>query len=244
MGLSVLEMLLDGKSSSSKIIEYTTFYNLTKNRITYHSGAIDGLRLSERQVEFIGESGGGVDLYTNEPITLDDIRETNNHFACFDYILEHAEEPVTEEMLRQCHRIMKKDTYSSSREKAGDFKIRKNMVGQIATTDPDQVVQELSELLEEYNSKTKIYVEDVFFFHCDFIKISPFPDCNGRIARLIMFKECLRLGIRPIIIDDIEKTYYHRVLKDCRKNRNMSMELCLRAQKRYNSMVALYQKKK
>lgn len=244
MGLSVLEMLLDGKSEMSKIVEYTTFYNQTRNKLAYHSGVLDGLRLSEGQVGFIGESRGGVELYTNEPITLDDIKETNNHFDCFDYMLEHATEPVTEEMIRQYHRIMKKDTYSSSREKPGDFKIRKNMVGQIMTTEPKKVSEKLTKLLEEYNSKTDIYVEDIFFFHCDFLKISPFPDCNGRIARMIMFKECLWLGISPVIIEDIEKSYYYRALKEGRKDIDMSFGLCLRAQKRFDTMVALYQKKK
>ncbi|MBD5088812.1 MAG: cell filamentation protein Fic [Clostridiales bacterium] len=244
MGLSVLEMLLDGKSDASRIMEYTTFYNLTKNKLTYHSGVLDGLRLSESQVGFIGESGGGVELYTNEPVTLDDIRETNNHFACFDYMLEHVTEPVTEEMLRQYHIIMKKDTYSASRENPGNFKVRKNMVGQLVTTEPKKVSEELTKLLEEYNSKDDIYVEDIFFFHRDLIKISPFPDCNGRIARMIMFKECLWLGITPVIIEDIEKSYYHRALKEGRKDIDICFGLCLQAQKRYDTMVALYHKKK
>lgn len=244
MGLSVLEMLLDGKSKTSKIKEYRTFYNQTKIKLAYHSGALDGIRLTEGQVEFIGENGGGVDLYTNEPVTLNDIWETSNHFACFDYLLEHVTEPVTEDMLRQCHKIMKKDTHSGSKEKPGDFKTRRNTVGQIVTTEPEQVLEEISKLLEEYNNQKDIFVEDIFCFHCDLIKISPFPDCNGRIARLILFKECLRLGQRPFIIGNKQKSYYYRVLKDSRENKNMSLDLCMQEQKRYNNMVTLYRKKR
>ena len=240
---TILEMLLDGKEKESLVKENITFYQQTRNKLTYHSGVLEGIRLKEKQVELIGENAA-VNLYGSEPVTIDDIDETKNHMKCFQYILDHVGEVITKEFIRTLHSMIKANTHSGARENIGSYKTKENPIGNMATTAPEQVETELSKLLEDYNQKEEIYIEDIFHFHSDFILISPFLDANGRIARMLMFKECLKYNITPFIIEDVHKSIYFRIIRDSREYVDLAMDLCLQEQKKYKVLVDLYKKKK
>lgn len=239
MGTEFFSMMKEGQKREGRT-SCVGLYNQTRIKLAYHSGALEGVRLLEGQVMYIEENGGEVTLNSGELITLDDIKETYNHFELYDYMVAHAEEMVSEELLRNYYRILKKNTISGSREEPGAYKKRKNSVGQIQTTVPEKVEEELAKVIAEYQTKEKVYTEDIFFLHCNLIRISPFTNCNGRIARMIMFKECLKHGVNPIMINDTQKSIYFRVLKDPEGNKNLAINLCSQAQQRYVGFAAKF----
>ena len=184
-------------------------YHELQVRMTYNSNHIEGSRLSEEQTRLIFETNT-IDI--GEGIPVDDIIETVNHFRAVDFCIDMAEEPLTEDIIREFHRILKQSTKDSSLAwfAVGDYKKRANVVGGHETVKPKEVASHMKVLLSEYEAKTAVTINDIIRFHYVFERIHPFQDGNGRVGRLIAFKECLRFGLIPFIIEDAKKMYYYR----------------------------------
>lgn len=170
-------------------------YHQTQVKLAFNSNRIEGSRLSEEQTRYIYETNT-LSVEPDETADVDDIVETVNHFSCFDYMLGHADEELTEEMIKEFHRLLKRNTSDERKEwfRVGDYKARPNMVGDMETTAPAKVGTEVQELLAAYNRKKEIVLADIVDFHHRFESIHPFQDGNGRVGRIIMFKECLKMG--------------------------------------------------
>jgi Fic family protein len=232
-GVSLLQRLREEKS----IMLRGGLYHQTQIKLAYNSNHMEGSRLTEEQTRYIYETNTiGVD---GTPANVDDIIETVNHFACFDYILDCAEDALTEDIIKRLHFILKSNTSDSRLEwfNVGEYKRYANMVGDMDTAKPDAVADEIELLLKNYNSKAKASFEDIVEFHYRFEKIHPFQDGNGRVGRLILFKECLRYGIVPFIIDERHKLFYYRGLKEFKSERGYLIDTCLSAQDTYEAMV-------
>jgi Fic family protein len=175
-------------------------------------------------------------------LNVDDIVETINHFACFRYLLKTANEPLDENIIKEYHRILKTGTHDSQKDwfKVGDYKKIENMVGGIETTLPEDVPREMHYLLENYHQRTAHAVNDIITFHHSFENIHPFQDGNGRVGRLIMFKECLKNNVVPFIIDEDHKLYYYRGLKEYKNVPGYLIDTCLSAQDSYKEHLRYY----
>ena len=211
-------------------------YHETQVRLTYNSNRIEGSRLSEDQTRLIFETNT---IGAEEGVSVDDIIETANHFRAIDYVIDCAEKPLTEDMIKTLHRILKTGTRDSylSWFRVGEYKARANVVGGMETTPPAKVASAIGKLLAEYSSKTDINMEDIVEFHHDFEKIHPFQDGNGRVGRLIAFKECLRFHIVPFIIADSKKMFYYRGLKEWNHEQGFLVETCLDGQDTYKALL-------
>lgn len=178
-----------------------------------------------------------------EPANIDDIVETVNHFQCFDYMLECANDDLTEGIIKRFHLILKINT-SDSRKSwfvVGGYKKRPNIVGDTPTTPPGKVQDEIKQLIDDYQRKNKITFEDIIEFHYRFERIHPFQDENGRVGRLIMFKECLKHEVVPFIIDETHKMFYYRGLKEFKDERGYLVDTCLFAQDRYKELLDYFE---
>ena len=212
-------------------------YHQTQVKLAYNSNHMKGSRLTEDQTRYIYETNTiGIE---KEPANIDDIIETVNHFQCFDYILDCAEDVLSESMIKEIHRILKSNTSDSRLEwfNVGDYKQRSNMVGDSKTAPPGRVGKEMKRLLFEYRQKETITFEDIVEFHYNFEKIHPFQNGNGRVGRLIIFKECLKYDIIPFIIDERHKLYYYRGLKEFGNERGYLTDTCLSAQDTYRELL-------
>lgn len=216
-------------------------YHQIQIKFAYNSNHIEGSKLSEEQTRYIYETHS---LISNEEeaISIDDINETLNHFKCFDYILENLN-ILNEELIKNIHKILKTNTSDSLKEwfKVGEYKIKPNIVGDIKTTPPSKVSFEIKKLLSEYNSKENIKIEDIINFHYNFEKIHPFQDGNGRVGRLIMFKECLKNNIVPFIIDEKHKLFYYRGLKEYENEKGYLIDTCLSAQDDFKKLLEYFE---
>jgi len=212
-------------------------YHQTQIKLAYNSNHIEGSTLTEEQTRYIYETN--TVGFGEKAVNVDDIIETVNHFQCFDYILDCAQEVLTEEIIKKIHFILKSNTSDSRLEwfRVGDYKQHSNMVGESKTTLPAKVKQEIQKLLSEYQQKDTVLLEDIVSFHYQFEKIHPFQDGNGRVGRLIMFKECLKYNIVPFIIDERHKFYYYRGLKEFKNEIGYLMGTCLPAQKEYAKLL-------
>ena len=205
-------------------------YHKIQIDLTYNSNHIEGSKLTHDQTRFIFETKTlGV---TNEVVKVDDIIETVNHFHCIDVIIEGAHTKLSESFIKQLHYILKSGTTDSQKPwfKVGDYKMLENEVGGGVTTKPADVAAEMKSLLMEYNAKSEITLDDVLDFHVRFEAIHPFQDGNGRIGRLILFKECLKHTIVPFIITEELKLYYYRGIKNWKNERGFLRDTCLTAQ--------------
>ena len=173
---------------------------------------------------------------------MDDIVETVNHFRCIDLIIAHAQDRLSEKFIKELHRILKTGTSDSRLQwfAVGDYKRQPNEVGGMETTLPEQVAGEMRALLAEYNRKQKIALDDILDFHHRFERIHPFQDGNGRVGRLIMFKECLAHGIVPFIITDDLKMFYYRGLSNWPAVPGYLRDTCLTAQDFYKSLMEYF----
>ncbi|GEM05431.1 hypothetical protein HMI01_24190 [Halolactibacillus miurensis] len=193
-------------------------YWLFQINMAFNSNKIEGSQLSEEQTQHLFDEEK---IYSEngESISLDDINETMNHFTAFDYILDHAHEDIDKDMIKHLHYILKSHTSDEKNPltPVGDFKTNKNVIGafnQINTTDPKDVESEIEGLLKCYHERERIGLEDVVDFHVRFEQIHPFADGNGRVGRLIVFKECLKNNIMPSIILDQHRDFYITGLKE------------------------------
>ena len=208
-------------------------YHKVQIELTYNSNHIEGSRLSHDQTRYIFETNTIV--IENAAVNVDDIVETSNHFRCIDYVLETAKKPLSETFIKELHRILKTGT-SDSRQSwfnIGEYKKFPNEVGGKETVPPEKVADEMKRLINDYNAaKTKTF-DDILDFHYRFESIHPFQDGNGRVGRLILFKECLKNNLVPFIIDDELKLFYYRGLKEWISDRGFLRETCLAAQDKF-----------
>lgn len=212
-------------------------YHRTQIDLTYNSNHIEGSRLSKEQTRYIYETNTiGV---TDEAVSVDDIIETTNHFRCIDFIIEHAEEPLTEEMIKRLHAILKAGTSDADRPwfAVGEYKRLPNEVGGKETAAPEDVPAAMGALLQEYTGKRQVSLEEILDFHYRMETIHPFQDGNGRVGRLIIFKECLAHHIVPFIITEELKMYYYRGLDRWEEVRGYLLDTCLTAQDRYRAIL-------
>lgn len=215
-------------------------YHQTQVKLAYNSNHMEGSKLTEDQTRYIYETNTiGVE---KEPVNIDDVIETVNHFQCFDYILDCAEDVLTENIIKKIHLLLKSNTSDSYLEwfNVGDYKKRPNMVGNSKTTPPSRVKKEMQRLLFEYQQKEIVTLENIIEFHHHFEKIHPFQDGNGRVGRLIIFKECLKYNIVPFIIDERHKLYYYRGLKEFENERGFLTDTCLSAQDAYKKLLEYF----
>ena len=196
----------------------SNIYHYSQVNFSYNSNKIEGSRLSREQTEAIFDTSSFI-AKSDYLIKLDDLTESKNHFKLFDYMLDNADELLTKEMIIEMNKILKRNTSDEEnpRYNVGEFKLVPNMIGVvnvINTTAPEDVEEEIEKLLNGYNSKINITLEDIIDFHFKLKRIHPFGDGNGRVGRIIMFKECLRNTIMPFIVLDADKSYYMRGLKE------------------------------
>ena len=219
-----------------KVSKYSGgIYHKTQIDLTYNSNHIEGSRLSHDQTRYIFETNTiGLE---SEVLNVDDVLETANHFRCIDMIIDHAKDVLSEKFIKELHFVLKNGTSDSRKEwfVVGDYKKIPNEVGGMNTTLPEEVAQRMKELLKEYNDKKEKSFEDILDFHVKFERIHPFQDGNGRVGRLILFKECLKYNIVPFIIDDHLKMFYYRGLKEWDYEKGYLIDTCLSAQDKYKA---------
>ncbi len=231
----VLQVLRDEKGAKIS----GGLYHETQIRLTYNSNRIEGSRLSEDQTRLIFETNT---IGAEEGVPVDDVIETANHFRAVDYVIDCAEQPLTEDIIKTLHKILKtgtKDSYLAWFN-VGEYKKRANVVGGIETVAPSKVAEKMKELLQNYNGKTGIKLEDIVEFHYNFERIHPFQDGNGRVGRLICFKECLRHKIIPFIIEDRKKMFYYRGLREWENERVYLIDTCLDGQDTYKALLKYF----
>ena len=204
-------------------------YHELQVRMTYNSNHIEGSKLSEEQTRMIFETNT-IDI--GDGIPVDDILETVHHFRAIDYVIDNAEVMLSEDVIKQLHFILKHDTKDSTLSwfAVGDYKKRANVVGGRETTRPSEVHKHMKALVDGYNAKKDITIEDIIAFHAEFEYIHPFQDGNGRVGRLIALKECLRHNVTPFIIEDYKKHYYYRGLAEWRNEKGWLIDTCLDGQ--------------
>ncbi len=215
-------------------------YHYSQVNFSYNSNKIEGSRLTSDQTEAIFDTSAFIPK-SDELIKLDDLIESKNHFKLFDYMLDTIDELLSKDMIIEMNKILKRNTSDEEnpRYNVGGFKIVPNIIGVvnvINTTAPENVEQEIELLLDEYNSKNNITLEDIVDFHFKFKKIHPFGDGNGRVGRIIMFKECLRNNIMPFIIFDDDKPYYMRGLKEYQRDKKFLLDTILHEQDLYEQV--------
>jgi len=215
-------------------------YHRTQIDLTYNSNHIEGSRLTHEQTRYIFETNTiGI---TDESVNVDDVVETVNHFRCIDMIIDRAEERLTESFIKELHGCLKAGTSDSRKDwfAVGEYKRLPNEVGGIETVAPKNVHKAVRALLQEYNAKRTKTFEDVVDFHQRFETIHPFQDGNGRVGRLIMFKECMANGHVPFIITDDLKFFYYRGLQQWSSMRGYLLDTCLTAQDRYSDLLRYF----
>lgn len=212
-------------------------YHRTQIDLTYNSNHIEGSRLTHDQTRYIFETNTiGI---TDEAVNVDDVVETVNHFRCIDFIIDHAEEKLTEELIKQLHLLLKTGTSDSRKEwfAVGGYKRLPNEVGGMETTLPKDVHREMKALLNSYHTNKSHSFEDILDFHVRFEAIHPFQDGNGRVGRLLMFKECLANQHVPFIITEELKMYYYRGLREWGHINGYLTDTCLTAQDNYKAIL-------
>lgn len=216
-------------------------YHRTQIDLTYNSNKIEGSRLTHDQTRYIFETNTiGV---SKESVNVDDIIETTNHFRCIDLIIDKAKSKLTESFIKELHFLLKSGTSDSSKDwfNVGEYKKLPNEVGGNETCPPKEVASKMKALLSDYHSIEKKSFEDIINFHYQFEIIHPFQDGNGRVGRLIMFKECLSNNIVPFIIDEDLKIFYYRGLQEWNHIREYLLDTCLTAQDNYKAVLQYFE---
>jgi Fic family protein len=240
-------------------------YHKTQVNLAYNSNRIEGSRLTEEQTRYIFENiylasedqacltssermifgrsqTRTIGFKDEDAIPVDDIIETSNHFVAFDYLLDTIDEPFSNEIIKEFHRILKTGTSDAQKSwfAVGNWKRLANEVGGIETVLPQNVENEMNKLNDWYNSLSEIVFENIIEYHYRFEKIHPFQDGNGRVGRIILFRECLCNGIIPFIIDNNHKQFYIRGLKEFGHTRGYLLDTCLSAQDTYTEWVKYF----
>lgn len=230
---TLLDILLDEKAN-----KYSGgIYHKTQIDLTYNSNHMEGSRLTHDQTRYIFETNTiGIE---KEVLNVDDVIETANHFRCIDMIIDYAKATLTENFIKKLHLVLKNGTSDSRKDwfVVGDYKKMPNEVGGMETALPEEVADRMKKLLSEYNNQKEKALEDILNFHVKFECIHPFQDGNGRVGRLIMFKECLKYNIVPFIIEDNLKMFYYRGLKEWNNEKGYLTDTCLTAQDQYKAYL-------
>src|SRR5574344_2737950 len=237
--INVLNALREQKDMKLK----GNLYHNTQIIFSYNTNHIEGSKLTEDQTRYIFETNSI--LFEGETVaSVDDILETSNHFKMVDYMLDIANNNLTEDIIKKFHKILKEGTMDSRKEwfMVGDYKKIVNEAGQMQTSSPKQTPNDMAKLMEWYNSLEKVTIKDIIEFHYKFERIHPFQDGNGRVGRIIMFKECLKNNIIPFIILDADKLFYYRGLKEYKSEKGYLTDTCLNAQDQYVKMIEYYLK--
>ena len=230
---TLLEILLDEKKAQRK----GGIYHKIQVDMTYNSNHIEGSRLTHDQTRYIYEPhtiGIG-----NEDVNIDDIMETVNHFRCIDIVIENAQKKLSEKLIKELHKTLKNGTADSRKDwfAVGEYKKIPNEVGGMETAVPEVVSEKMKALIIHYNQKAEHTLEDIIEFHCEFERIHPFQDGNGRVGRLIMFKECLKNNIVPFILTEDLKMVYYRGLKEWHNEKGFLTDTILSAQDRFKAYL-------
>ena len=226
---NLLERLRAEKSSQIK----GGIYHKIQIELTYNSNHIEGSKLSRDQTRYIFETNTiGTE---NDALNVDDIIETANHFKCIDMTIDNAKYKLTEKFIKELHFALKSGTTDSRKDRfnVGEYKKLPNEAGGQETASPETVEQKIKELLKSYNQKSGHTLEEIIDFHYQFETLHPFQDGNGRVGRLIMFKECLKNNIVPFIIDDDLKMFYYRGLSEWNNEKGYLIDTCLSAQDKF-----------
>lgn len=229
----LLSVLREQKNSKLK----GSIYHRIQIDLTYNSNHIEGSRLTHDQTRYIFETNtiGVIDNAVN----VDDIIETTNHFRAIDYIIDETDAKLTEAYIKHLHLILKSGTSDQRKDwfNVGEYKRFPNEIGGNDTTEPENVHKEIKALLKEYNAKKRPELEDIIDFHQRFEAIHPFQDGNGRVGRLIMFRECLRNAYVPFIITYELKMFYYNGLRNWPKIKGYLMDTCLTAQDNFKCLL-------
>ena len=231
----ILDILREQKEMQLK----GNLYHVTQINFAYNTNHIEGSTLTEEQTRYIYETNTIVLEDGNVNANVDDILETANHFKLVDYMLDVADQPLNEDMIKEFHKILKTGTSDDRKSwfNVGEYKKLPNEVSGNETSKPENVSSDMKKLLEKYNSLEKATFEDIVKFHKNFETIHPFQDGNGRVGRIIMFKECLKNDIVPFIILDKDKMFYYRGLKEFDIEKGYLVDTCLNAQDQYQVLV-------
>ena len=236
-GRTLLEILREEKSAHLS----GGIYHKVQIDLTYNSNHMEGSRLTHDETRYIFETNtiGIVDRNLN----VDDIIETSNHFRCIDYVIDNSTSKLSEKLIKEIHYLLKASTGDSRRNwfMVGEYKKLPNEVGGIDTTSPNDVSREMKALIERYNKIENVTFEDIIDFHVSFERIHPFQDGNGRVGRLIIFKECLKHNIIPFIIDEEHKLFYYRGLKEWSSERGYLLDTCLSAQDKFKKTLEKFE---
>ena len=239
--INILDILREQKNMKLK----GNLYHNTQITFAYNTNHIEGSKLTEDQTRYIYETN--TLLAEKDSITdLDDVLETSNHFKLVDYMLDIADKKLTEKMIKEFHKILKEGTSDSRKEwfVVGNYKKLANEVGGLKTTDPKNIESDMKKLLEWYENLKQVTINEIIEFHAKFEKIHPFQDGNGRVGRIIAFKECLKNNIVPFIILDKEKLFYYRGLNQYQTNKEKGylIDTCLNAQDQYKNIIKYFLK--
>ena len=232
--ITLLDILKEQKAS-----KYSGgIYHKTQIDLTYNSNHIEGSRLTEDQTRMIFETST---IDAGDGIPVDDIVETVHHFRAIDYVIDVAEEELSEEIIKHLHYILKHDTKDAQLSwfAVGEYKKRPNIVGGHETAKPDEVAAQIQHLLKNYAAKSSVTIEDIIAFHAAFEHIHPFQDGNGRVGRLIALKECLRFHIVPFLIEDSKKAFYYRGLANWSQEHGWLIDTCLDGQDTFKRLLTM-----
>lgn len=234
-------MLLDHLRSEKASQLRGGLYHKIQIELAYNSNRIEGSQLTEDQTRYIYETNT-IGVEKSGAVNVDDIIETTNHFGAFDFLLDTADQELTEDWIKKIHSFLKQGTSDARKSwfQVGDYKKVPNEVGGRITSLPEMVPKDMATLLKAYHQKTKVDLEAVLDFHVRFERIHPFQDGNGRIGRLIMLKECLKHGITPFIIADDLKYFYYRGLNEWDEVNGYLMDTCLTAQDRFEEYLKYF----
>lgn len=232
---TILNRLLQEKNSGMK----GGLYHRTQIDFCYNTNHIEGSKLTHEQTRFIYETNT---IGAEKVVSVDEVIETANHFRAFDFMLENASKPISETMIKEFHKILKQSTSDSYKDwfAVGDYKKLPNEVGGNPTTMPENVAEEMAKLLANYNAKTEKAFRDLVDFHYHFEAIHPFQDGNGRVGRLLLFKECLANHIVPFIITEELKYFYYRGLQNWLSVEGYLLDTCFSAQDEYKRLLKYF----
>ena len=219
-------------------------YHKTQLDFAYNTNHMEGSTITPEETASIYDTGT-ILTSQDKVIVLKDMTETKNHFTLFKYMLDTIDEPLNEKMIKKFHFILKEGTLTDKEKElfnVGEYKKLKNFVGNITTSSPANVPEDMQKLLKWYNSISVKKIEDIIEFHVRFEKIHPFQDGNGRVGRMIMFRECLYNDIVPFYIEDRNKDFYIRGLKEYQTNgeKGYLIDTCLKSQDNYNKMAEYF----
>jgi len=237
MNCAILEKLVTEKDAKIK----GGLYHKTQINLAYNSNRIEGIRISQEQTRFIFETKT-IGFKEEDALLVDDIIETANHFAAFDKMLKDIGEILSNEIIKEFHKILKAATSQANTDwfAVGNWKKMPNEVGDAQTALPESVQEEMDKLNDWYLNEPQVSLENIAEYHYRFEKIHPFQDGNGRVGRLVMFRECLKNDVVPFIIDERHKQYYYRGLKEFENERGYLIDTCKSAQDTYSDWVKYF----